>query len=101
MRFLSKVVTYAEIASMDMGFGQAFIADKEGVELITATARNLHLAKSTSDGPIESPLVGIDVIMRIQQFNIEDTPVKATHFHKNIHTWGSSKIHEEIDWNQD
>ena len=39
--------------------------------------------------------------MRIQQFSFEDTPIKAAHFHKNIHAWGASYIYMEIGRNQD
>ena len=61
----SKVVTNGEITGMHMCFGQALIADEEGIELIAATARNLYLTESAADGPIESPLVGVNVIMSI------------------------------------
>ena len=54
-----------------MCFWQPWIANEKGIELITATARNHHLAESEANSPREPQLVGIDVIMDILQFSIE------------------------------
>ena len=82
-----------------MCFWQSLIANEEGIELITATARNHHLAESEANSPREPPLVGIDVIMSILQFSIEETSVKTSHFHNKIHAWGSSYFHKEMGRN--
>ena len=86
---------------MDMCFWQPWIANEEGIELITATARNHHLTESEANSPREPPLVGIDVVMGIQQFSFENTPIKASHFHNKIHAWGASYFHKKIGRNQD
>ena len=83
-----------------MCFWQTFVADEEGVELVAASSRNLHLAKSAADSPTDAILVGVDVVMCILQFSTDDSPIKAAHFHKNIHARGSAYIHKEIGRNQ-
>ena len=68
--------------------------------MIASTTRDLYLTESETESPIESPLVGVDVIMSILQFSCEDTSVKTAQFHKSIHARSSSYIHEKIGRNQ-
>ena len=74
--------------------------EKKRIELVTTASRDFYLAKSETDSPVDSPLIGIDALLRSFQFSFEDPSVKAASFHKNVHACGASYGYEEIKRNQ-
>ena len=79
----------------------AFV-DEHRVKLITAAARDIHLAETETYSPVDAILVGVDAQLGFSpELCINDTPIETACFNIDIHARGSTDIDEEADGNQD